>query len=469
MQRLLVVDDEPNIQFTIAETLGSDELEVIAAGTARAGLDAVRTLRPDAILLDVRLPDISGLEALQQIRALDPRIPVVIMTAFTTTDTAIEAMRRGALEYLVKPVDLSRLREVVARALGVSRLARVPALLPEAPEGDLRGDRIVGNAPAMQEIYKAIGRVAPHDTTVLLLGESGTGKDLVARAIYHYSARRNGPFLAINCAAIPETLLESELFGHERGAFTGAEQRRIGKFEQCSGGTIFLDEIGDMTPSTQSKALRLLQDQSFEHVGGSTTVTTDVRIIAATNQDLERRVAEGLFRADLYYRLNGFTILLPPLRSRRDDIPLLAEHFIRLANQELGKSVASMTDGTLEQLTAHDWPGNIREFASAIRYATLHAPGDQITADCLPPSCGGKGVSLAGSEVLLPDLVHLVRRWLEEGEGNLARRLALESDRVILGEVLRHFGGNQAQSAERLGISRVTLRAKLRQLDAGGS
>ena len=465
MQRLLVVDDEPNIQFTIAETIGSPDLEIIAVGTARAGIDAVRSSRPDAVLLDVRLPDLSGLEAFLQIREIDPRIPVVIMTAFTTTDTAIEAMRRGALEYLVKPVDLARLREVVERALEASQLSRVPALLPEESSGDPRAERIVGTSPAMQEVYKAIGRVAPHDTTVLILGESGTGKELVARAIYNYSARKQAPFLAINCAAIPETLLESELFGHERGAFTGADHRRIGKFEQCSGGTIFLDEIGDMSPSTQAKALRLLQDQSFERVGGSTTVTTDVRIIAATNQDLERHVSEGTFRADLFYRLNGFTIPLPPLRRRRDDIPLLAAHFMRRANHELGKRVTALASETLARLEAHDWPGNIREFASAIRYATLHTPGALITPDCLPPSCGGASTVLDdSSDVPLPDLVRLVHRMLDDGGGNLARRLAAETDRVIIGEVMKRHGGNQAQSAEALGISRVTLRAKLRAI-----
>ena len=460
MQRLLVVDDEPNIQFTIAETFRSPELEVVAAGTAGAGIELVRQRRPDAVLLDVRLPDISGLEAFLQIRDIDPRIPVVIMTAFTTTDTAIEAMRRGAFEYLVKPVDLGRLRDIVERALASSRLARVPALLPEERADDAGADRIVGTSPAMQEVYKAIGRVAPHDTTVLVLGESGTGKELVARAIYHYGRRRHAPFLAINCAALPETLLESELFGHERGAFTGADQRRIGKFEQCSGGTIFLDEIGDMTPSTQAKALRLIQEQSFERVGGNATVTTDVRIIAATNRDLERDVADGRFRADLFYRLAGFTIRLPPLRQRREDIPLLAEHFVRVANRELGRAVTRIAPESIERLAAHDWPGNIREFASAIRFATLHSPGDVLTADSLPASCGGRAAPVEG----LPDLAALTRHWLVEGRGDLSRTLAAETDRVILGEVMRHCGGSQAQAAERLGISRMTLRSKLRAL-----
>ena len=461
MQRLLVIDDEPNIQYTVAETLGGDGLEVVAAGTARQGVELVRASRPDVVLLDIRLPDFSGLEAFLRIREIDRRIPVIMMTAFTTTDTAIEAMRRGAFEYVVKPVDLGQLRDMVDRALEVSRLSRIPALLPEEDAGATGADRIVGTSAPMQEVYKAIGRVAGHDTTVLLLGESGTGKELVARAIYHYGGRRNAPFLAINCAALPETLLESELFGHERGAFTGADQRRIGKFEQCSGGTIFLDEIGDMSPATQAKALRLIQEQSFERVGGNAIVTTDVRIIAATNRDLERDVAEGRFRADLYYRLAGFTIRLPPLRQRKDDIPLLAEHFVRAANRELGRLVERIAPDTIDRLLAHDWHGNIREFASAIRYAVLHAPGDVITADCLPGSCGGRSPPATGT---LSDLQSLTRRWLDEGRVNLARGLGAETDRVILGEVMRHCGGNQAMAAERLGISRMTLRSRLRAL-----
>ena len=466
MQRLLVIDDEPNIVFSLSECLSSSTLSIISAGTAREGIELVRSKRPDAVLLDVRLPDLSGLDAYDRIRAIDPRLPVIMVTAYAKTETAIEAMRRGAYEYLLKPVDFRRLREVVARALEVSRLNRVPALLEETPSEDVSADRIVGHSPAMQDVYKAIGRVAPQDATVLILGESGTGKELVARAIYHYSKRSHQPFLAINCAALPESLLESELFGHERGAFTGADQKRIGKFEQVNGGTIFLDEIGDMTPATQAKALRLLQQQQFERVGGNQTITTDVRIIAATNQDLPSMVEQGRFRQDLYYRLSGFTIQLPPLRERPQDLPVLMEHFIRLYNRELDKQVRSITPEARDFLEHHSWPGNVREFQSAIKYAMVQTTSEVITADCLPQSCRSDAQPPpATTDAATPsDLAQLVRLYLSEGRGDLYRQLMSSVDRVILEEVLRHVAGHQQQAAEILGISRMTLRSKLRSL-----
>jgi len=467
MQRLLVIDDEPNIVFSLNECLSSSTLSVISAGTAREGIELVRSKRPDAVLLDVRLPDLSGLDAYDRIRAIDPRLPVIVITAYAKTETAIEAMRRGAYEYLLKPVDFRRLKEVVSRALEVSRVSRVPALLEETPSEDVPADRIVGHSTAMQDVYKAIGRVAPQDATVLIMGESGTGKELVARAIYHYSKRSQQPFLAINCAALPESLLESELFGHERGAFTGADTKRIGKFEQVNGGTIFLDEIGDMTPTTQAKALRLLQQQQFERVGGNQTITTDVRIIAATNQDLPSMVEQGRFRQDLFYRLSGFTVQIPPLRERRDDLPVLIEHFIRLYNRELEKQVRTITPEAREILERHSWPGNVREFQSAIKYAMVQTTSEVITADCLPLSCRNDAqvLSAAPPERPIPsDLVKIVRQYLSEGRGDLYRQLMCTVDRVILDEVLKHVSGHQQQAAEILGISRMTLRSKLRAL-----
>ena len=488
---LLVVDDEPNIVFSLKETLSSPTLNVISAGTAREGLDLVKQKRPDVVMLDVRLPDQSGLDAYDKIRQIDPRLPVIIMTAFARTETAIEAMRRGAYEYLVKPVDFKRLKEVVGKAVEVSRLSRVPAVLAETDPDDLAADRIIGLSPVMQEVYKDIGRIAPQDSTVLILGESGTGKELVARALYHYSRRQQQPFLAINCAALPEAILESELFGHERGAFTGADQRRIGKFEQVHGGTIFLDEIGDMSPATQAKALRLLQEQQFERIGGNATVKTDVRIIAATNRDLTKDVAEGRFRQDLLYRLNGFTIQLPPLRDRRDDIPLLLDHFLRQFNVEMNKTVISASPDAIQLLQAHDWPGNIREFQSAIKYAMVHTSGTILTPDALPQSCRPERIVAAG-QLDLPeeealsrandsrspdtdqarsiastptsDLTQLVRRLILENHPDLYRHVLQEVDRVVLQEVMTHVSGNQVQASERLGISRMTLRSKLRTL-----
>jgi two-component system nitrogen regulation response regulator GlnG len=469
MAKLLVIDDEPNIVYSIESCLSSPELEVISAGTARAGIDLVREQQPDTVILDVRLPDLSGLEAHDRIRTLDPRLPVIMLTAFARPETAIEAMQRGAFEYLLKPVDFTRLREVVRRAIAVSRFSRVPALLADAEACDHAADRIVGHSPAMQEIYKTIGRVAGQDATVLILGESGTGKELVARALYHYSKRNAMPFLAINCAALPEALLESELFGHERGAFTGADQRRIGKFEQVNGGTIFLDEIGDMTPATQAKALRLLQQQQFERIGGNVTITTDVRIIAATNKDLLTLVDQGKFRADLYYRLSGFTVRLPALRDRREDIPLLTDHFIEMYNHELGRNVRSVTPQVQQALERYSWPGNIREFQSAIQFAMLHATADVLTGDCLPKSClADSAGALAGDAVSgggkIGSVAQLVAELLAEGQTGIYHRVLEEVDRVVLEEVLEHVGHHQQQAAELLGISRMTLRSKLRAL-----
>ncbi len=492
MPKLLVIDDEPNITFTIAETLGSDELQVLTAGTAREGIELLRRQRPDVVLCDVRLPDLSGLDAFDRMHEIDPRIPVIIMTAFAKTETAIEAMRRGAFEYLVKPMDFQALKQAVQRALEVSRLSHVPAVLGEleSDEDDPNAERIIGLSPAMQEVYKTVGRVASQDATVLILGESGTGKELVARAIYHYSQRSQKPFLAVNCAALSESLLESELFGHEKGAFTGADQRRIGKFEQVHGGTIFLDEIGDMSAATQAKALRLLQQQQFERIGGNSTIQTDVRIIAATNQDLATMVADGRFRQDLFYRLNGFTIRLPALRERREDIPVLLNHFVNVCNRELGKNVHTVTPEARAILEAHDWPGNVREFQSAIKFAMVHATTDVLTPDCLPENCRPKtnGDSASGSEGRLMtnasesasasvpnnlgsepsdsklDIAELTRRLLAAGQTDLYRQLIAVVDRTILEETMRHLDGNQLQTAERLGISRMTLRNKLRSL-----
>jgi two-component system nitrogen regulation response regulator GlnG len=465
MPRLLAIDDEPNVLYSLEKSLASDALDVITAKTGKEGIERVTASHPDAVIVDVRLPDMSGLDVYDRIRQIDPRLPVIVITAFAKTETAIEAMRRGAFEYLLKPVDFRRLREVVEKALEVSRLSHVPAVISEEEPADSSADRIVGNAPGMQEVYKAIGRVAPQDVTVLILGESGTGKELVARSIYHYSRRSQGPFLAINCAAIPENLLESELFGHERGAFTGADQRRIGKFEQVSGGTIFLDEIADMSSATQAKVLRLLQEQRFERVGANETIQTDVRVIAATNKNLSELVEEGRFRQDLYYRLNGFTISLPALRERRDDLPLLVDHFLRVFNRELNKNVRSVTPEALQILLGYDWPGNVRELQSAIKFAMLHATGEVLTPDWLPEACrSAVGHGPSGVSTGMVDVANLTRQLLEGGQPDIYRLVSAAVDRTLLEEVLRHVKGNQLQAAELLGISRTTLRGKLRAL-----
>jgi two-component system nitrogen regulation response regulator GlnG len=458
--KLLIIDDESNLLYSLQTGLETDDLSVITAKTGKQGIALIAKAAPDVVIVDVRLPDMSGLEVFDKIKELAPRVPVVIITAFAATETAIEAMKRGAFEYLLKPVDLHQLREVVARALELRRMQSVPAVFdqPEKPGDDV----IVGRSAVMQGVYKAIGKIAPQDVTVLILGESGTGKELVARAIYQHSRRADKPFLAINCAAIPDSLLESELFGHEKGAFTGADRQRVGKFEQAHGGTIFLDEIGDMSPPTQAKVLRVLQDQQFERVGGRDTLAVDVRVIAATNQKLGELVTAGRFRQDLYYRLNGVTIALPPLRDRKEDIPLLVDHFIRLANRKLDKYVTAVAPEALRVLEAHDWPGNVRELQNVARYAVIQAVGEVLTPDCLPASVrGGADPQPGRSPEDSLDVRRLVRDLLAFGSPDIYRRVIGEVDRVMLAEVLRHVSGNQVHASELLGISRTTLRAKL--------
>src|SRR6516162_9522557 len=350
MAQLLLIDDNPAlIPGQVRQAFPAPAHRVEVAATGAEGLERIRAGLPDVVLLDLLLPDQSGLEVYQQIQRLDARIPVIFITLAKSADAAIEAMKQGAYDYLFKPLDLHQLRRVVGEALEVSRRMRAPAVVAEtAPDPDVDG-AIVGSCPAMREVYKAIGRVAAQDVPVLITGESGTGKELVARAIYQHGPRAKAPFLALNCAAIPENLLESELFGHEKGAFTGADRRRIGKFEQYNGGTIFLDEIGDMPLALQAKVLRLLQDQSFERVGGNETVRTDVRLIAATHHDLKADSADGKFRPDLYYRLGVFTIHLPPLRERGDDLPVLIRHYLRRFSREMGREVQEAAPDALQR------------------------------------------------------------------------------------------------------------------------
>jgi len=469
MPRVLVVDDEPNVLYSIEKGLQSAELEVVVARTGRQAVEQVEQARPDAVILDFRLSDLSGLEVFDQIRQIAPRLPVIIITAYTSTETAIEAMKRGAFEYLLKPLDLHQLREVVQRALELSRFRQVPAVFEDEEAGE-DAERIVGHSAAMQVVYKAIGRFAPRDETVLITGESGTGKELVARALFHHSNRATAPFLALNCAAIPETLLESELFGHERGAFTGADRRRIGKFEQAHEGTLFLDEIGDMSPATQAKILRVLQEHSFERLGGNETIKNDVRLLAATNKNLEVEVAAGRFRQDLFYRLNVFAIRLPPLRERREDVPLLVGHFLRHFGRSLSRTVHSVTAGAQACLQAYDWPGNVRQLQNVLKYALIQAAGGVVTLDCLPENLRPNtsvpvAVLREGKQM---EINAFTESLLHAGEPDIYRRVTAEVDRTLLEAVLRHVKGNQVQASELLGISRTTLRAKLRALGITG-
>jgi two-component system nitrogen regulation response regulator GlnG len=464
MPRLLLIDDDPDL---IPEQVRQafPRHQILVAGTGADGLQHVRAEAPDVILLDLRLPDQSGLEVYQQVRQIDARIPVIFITMAKTADTAIEAMKQGAYDYLFKPLDLHQLRRVVGEALEVAQRMRTPAVVAEtATDPDVEG-AIVGSCPAMREVYKAIGRVAGQTVPVLITGESGTGKELVARALYQHGSRAKAPFLALNCAAIPEQLLESELFGHEKGAFTGADRRRIGKFEQVSGGTLFLDEIGDMPLALQAKILRLLQEQSFERVGGNETVQTDVRLIAATHRDLKAWSLEGKFRPDLYYRLGVFTIHLPPLRERGDDLPMLVQHYLRRFSRDLGREVREAAPEALERLRNYSWPGNIRELQSVLKQALLQASGKVLLPAFLPdlPLGPGEAATAAPSGKDL-GLEAFISQRLGPDASNLYAETHRQVDRLLLPLVLEYAQGNQHQAARLLGIARQTLRMKLREL-----
>jgi two-component system nitrogen regulation response regulator GlnG len=456
MPALLVIDDEASVCYSFRRVFGGEGVHVLTAGTGAEGVELVRRHAPDVVVLDLQLPDGSGLDFFRQIRELDPRRPVLFITAHGTTDTAIEAMKAGAFDYLVKPVNLERVSQLLARAFEAARLMSEPAVLPQ----DERGDRIVGRSPLMQETCKLIGRLAPQDVNVLILGESGAGKELVARALYQHSRRSDKPFLAINCAALPETLLESELFGHEQGAFTGAVRRRIGKFEQCDGGTLFLDEIGDMSPALQAKMLRVLQDQRFERVGGNETRQADVRVLAATNRDLETEVAAGRYRKDLYYRLKGVTVRVPALRERPEDVAELAHYFLFRINRELGRDLRAIAPEALELLQAYPWPGNVRELQGVLKQAMLQASGPVLLVDFLPPELRQAApVRPAGGE-----LEALIEEALREAPGHVYERVIAAVERVLLPRVLRQTHGHQARASELLGLNRATLRTRLRAL-----
>jgi len=471
MQTLLLIDDEAGIRFTIREVLQSPELRVLVAESSLDGLQLAREESPDVVLLDIRLGGESGLDVFHRLREIDPKVLVVFITGHGTADTAIEAMKLGAFDYLVKPLDLAKLQQVVEQALKISHLIHVPAAVDSpAALGDA-SDRLIGSGPAMQSLFKQMGRVAPLDVSVLILGESGTGKGLVARAIYHHSRRSQGPFMAINCAAIHETLLESELFGHEKGAFTGADRQRIGKFEQCHRGTILLDEVGDMPLATQAKMLHLLQDGQFQRVGGNETLTADVRVVTATNQNLEGMIAEGRFRRDLYYRIRGVTLHLPPLREREDDIAELAHYFLFRLNRQLGTAVQTISNEALELLQRHSWPGNVRELQSVLREALIVSTGPTLLPEFLPLTPAAAAVDAERPEAVAPpgatswqSLGEMLDHGLQNRHPDLYRRLMQQFDGLVVSGAMRAASGLQSRAAELLGLSRPTLRAKLRAM-----
>lgn len=468
MPKVLIVDDSPSSIHIVQNALQNSGVEVLSAECAAEALEAIAHCHPDVVILDIVLPDRSGLESFDRIQKLDPTVPVIFITATGTSGTAIEAMRLGALDYLLKPLDLDKVRELVAQALRIRHFMHVPVRVNEANAADAaEGDLLIGRCEAMQVVYKAIGRVAPQNIPVLIRGESGTGKELVARAICQHGPRANKPFLAVNCAAIPETLLESELFGHEKGSFTGASARRIGKFEQCNRGTLFLDEVGDMTPLMQSKVLRVLQDRRFERVGGNETIESDVWIVAATNRDLEAMVAGGQFRSDLYYRLNGYSITLPPLRDRDDDIPLLVGHFLTLFARELGKSVCEVSPETMDLLVRYSWPGNVRELQTALKQAMIQATGPVLLPEFLPREVPGLGRPASSGLVAGIGQANPVEAFIgqevQRGTKSLYADTIAYVERILLTHVLRDTSGNQSQAAQILGITRGWLRKKIRE------
>jgi two-component system nitrogen regulation response regulator GlnG len=468
MPKLLVIDDEPAIQHAFRKAFHPPEFDTLTVRTAEEGLARLAADRPDVVVLDVHLPDADGLAAFDRVKQLDARVPVILITGHGTSELAIEAMKRGAFDYLTKPLRYDQLRELIDRAAASSRLMTVPAVVADIEAVPETADVLVGRSPQMQEVYKAVGRVAPTDSTVLILGESGTGKELVARAIYQHSKRADKPFLAVNCGAIPEPLLESELFGHERGAFTGADRKRIGKFEQCNGGTLFLDEVGEMSLLAQVKLLRVLQEQAFERVGGEETVRTDVRVIAATNADLDERVADGRFRADLFFRLNGYVIRLPPLRDRGDDIDLLTNYYLTRFAREFGRPVPTVPAETRDVLRAYPWPGNVRELQSTLKQGLLQMSGAVLLPDYLPishPAPAASELPAAGAEARPAlDWERFIAERLDAGSKDLYAECLGVLERQLLTRILQRTGGNQLRAAELLGITRGSLRHKLRAL-----
>ncbi len=462
MNTILIIDDDDQLRKSFHKLLTEEGYRVLSAASGEAGVEIAREGSVDLAILDMRLPGMNGLETFRALHALEPKLPVIVMTAFGTTETAIEATKLGAFDYLLKPFDIPDMLSVIGKGLEAGRFMRAPVGLDVAPDEAL-GEAIIGRSAAMQEVYKAIGRVAATDATVLIRGESGTGKELAARAIYQHSLRADKPFLIINCVAIPETLLESELFGYEKGAFTGAVQKRVGKIEQAHGGAVFLDEIGDMPFSLQSKMLRLLQEKSIERLGGRETVPADVRIIAATNRDLEAAIAEGRFREDLYYRLEVVTIRMPPLSRRTGDIPLLTEYFLSRYASMVGVDNPGITDDAKNLLATHSWPGNVRELGNIIQKALIFNRGAPLSPEDIAQAISEKGRIRPANG---PDTENPLREW--------ARRMLLDtaSERLfedcmdhaaaaLIGEALNIAGGNRSKAAKILGVSRPTLHSRI--------
>ncbi|MGK0236794.1 MAG: nitrogen regulation protein NR(I) [Candidatus Pelagisphaera sp.] len=469
--RVLIIDDDQSITDALGVILPDEGFEPEFASNGRDGLEQAKNEAIETVITDLRMPGLGGMELIQTLRHLRPKLPIIMITAHGSAETAIKAMQKGAFEYLLKPYEIPELLAVMNRAVESYRLAAGTVTLGNETTGD--GEAIIGNSRAMQQVYKDIGRFAAKNVTVLIQGETGTGKELVARALYNYSDRSEQPFIAVNCAAIPENLLESELFGHEKGSFTGADQRRIGRFEQANGGTLFLDEIGDLRPRTQVKLLRALQEKTIQRIGGKETIHFDARIIAATHVDLETAITNETFREDLYYRLNGIVINIPPLRERKEDIPAIAEHLLSKYIKEYALNSTEIETEALAFLKDQDWPGNVRELENALRKALLEREGYAISVSSIQHAITKRKSSSnpqpdnsppASTEDNFKSIASQAIEAARSGEATDALDWINDRmERAIYSLAIEQSGGNQAKAARWLGVSRITMREKLRK------
>jgi two-component system nitrogen regulation response regulator GlnG len=458
MKPIWIIDDDRSIRWVFEKALARTDLDFRTFSSVPEAIAALAEDEPQVVVSDIRMPNGSGLDFLQEIKVRLPEVPVIIMTAYSDLESAVAAFQGGAFEYLAKPFDVDQAVDIIRRAVEESTLQTPESDdLQEAPE-------IIGQAPAMQEVFRAIGRLSRSHSTVMINGESGTGKELVAMALHRHSLRADKPFIAINTAAIPKDLLESELFGHERGAFTGAQAARRGRFEQADGGTLFLDEIGDMPPDLQTRLLRVLSDGQFYRVGGHQPVKVNVRIIAATHQDLEERVRQGLFREDLFHRLNVIRLRLPPLRERREDIPLLAKFFLQHSAAELGVEPKQLSLPALNYLSTLGWSGNVRQLENVCHWLTVMAPGQHIDVADLPPELredlGNRPNSASWQEALAQEVAEALNR----GEQDILEGRTHAFERILITKALEHTGGRRIEAATQLGMGRNTLTRKIQEL-----
>jgi DNA-binding NtrC family response regulator len=458
-KKILIVDDEESVRYSFRKLFRDPTSEIIEASNGLEALSVIKKEKPDLVLMDIEMPGLGGLDAIQRIKVTNPDLPVIIITAFGTTERVIGAMKYGAFEYLEKPFDVARLRAVISEALEMKRLSDEDDRMEIRPADTHTGEQIVGNSPAIKEVYKMIGRVAASDVSVLLSGESGTGKELVAKAIHRYSDRSDKPFIAINCAAIPDTLLESELFGYEKGSFTDASHAKEGKFEAADKGTLFLDEVADMSLPLQAKLLRVLQEGTFERLGSNKTIKVSVRVISATNKNLENAIASKEFREDLYYRLKVITITLPPLRMHPEDIPLLTNYFLSRHCQEMKIPQVTVPPESMEILMQHPWPGNVRELENMLKRALLLSKGNVITPDSLQIEISSAIPATAHGSIGSP--ASWIPENIEDYEGHLFKHVIEQVEKELIVRALEQMHGNQVKTARLLGISRAMLHERM--------